>query len=264
MILRHPMAPALQSALVMTVMTIASVPIMLRDRIAKKASTRDWLWMAWLGIADALNVLTFFAAYQRTSVAIAVLTHYLTPIFIALAAPFLLGEKLGPRTIGAVAVSFAGLFLLLAPWRSELGAADLLGAGLGAASAVFYASDVIANKRINTVFSAAEIMVYHGLVGTPLLWLFVPAGAITSASVQALVTVLVGALVVGTFCGLAFTWGLQRIRASHASVLTLLEPFVAVVMAAAFLHQPLGLASVLGGLLILGGAVAVVVQSEST
>ena len=258
------MPAELEAALVMTVMAVASVPVMLRDRIAKKATRQDWLIMAWLGVADALNVLTFFAAYQRTSVAIAVLTHYLTPIFVALAAPFFLGEKLRARTIAAVAGSVTGLFLLLAPWRTELGASDLAGAALGAGSAVFYASDVIANKRINTVFSAAEIMVYHGLVGAPLLWAFVPSAAVHGISVQAWGIVLAGALVLGTFCGLAFTWGLQRIRASHASVLTLLEPFVAVMMAALFLRQHLGVLSVAGGLLILGGAVAVVVQSEST
>jgi len=239
-------------------MTVASAPLVLRDRLAVKASFRDWLGIVWLGLADAANVGLFFAAYQRTTVAIAVLTHYLTPIFVALAAPVFLSERLGSRTKAAVAVSFAGLLLLLSPWEAGFGARDLAGAALGAGSAVFYASNVLTNKRLSTVFSASEMMFYHGLIGIPVLWVFVPLEAVHAASWSALAVVLAASLGIGTFCGLAFTWGLRRIRASHASVLTLLEPFVAVVIAAVFLGQSLGPLSVVGGLLILGGAIAVV------
>ena len=38
-----------------------------------------------------MNVLLFFAAYKLT-IAVSVLTHYLTPIFVALAAPLLLAR----------------------------------------------------------------------------------------------------------------------------------------------------------------------------
>lgn len=264
LILRHaPMHASLQAAFAMSVMTVASAPLVLRDRVAVKASLRDWLGIVWLGITDAANVGLFFAAYQYTSVAITVLTHYLMPIFVALAAPLLLAEPLGARTKRAVGVSFAGLVLLLAPWAGTFGARDVVGAMLGAGSAVCYASNVITNKRLSTVFSASEMMFYHGLVGVPLLWAFVPGDAVAAAPRSALVAVLAASLGIGTGCGLAFTWGLRRIRASHASVLTLLEPFVAVLTAALFLGQSLGPLSVLGGALILGGAVAVVTVKQA-
>ncbi|MBX3234064.1 MAG: DMT family transporter [Labilithrix sp.] len=259
LVLRHaPMHSSLQSAIAMTVMTVASAPLVLRDRLPVKATLRDWLGVAWLGVSDAANIALFFAAYQRTSVAIAVLTHYLTPIFVALSAPLLLAERLGRRTAAAVAVSFVGLVLLLAPWRDGFGARDLAGAALGAGSAVFYASNVLTNKRLNTVFSASEMMFYHGLIGVPLLWSFVPAGAVGAAPATSIGVALAASLGIGTFCGLAFTRALKRIRASHASVLTLLEPFVAVVCSVVVLGEPLHRGSVAGGLLILGGALAVV------
>lgn len=263
LVLRHAqMSAALQSAIMMTVLTLVSAPVMLRDRFHVRRTRRDWLLVSWLGVSDALNTVFFFAAYQRTTVAVAVLTHYFTPIFVALAAPLVVHEKLGARTRVAVAVSFAGLFLLLAPWRSDLSAADLAGAALGTTSAVFYASNVLTNKRLARVFSGSEMMFFHGLVGVPLLWALVPPGAIGETASSSLLVVLAGSLVLGSFGGLAFSWGLKRVNASHASVLTLLEPFVAVVTAAVFLGQTLGLLPLLGGVLILGGAVAVVVQSR--
>jgi drug/metabolite transporter (DMT)-like permease len=255
---RAPMPAALQSGIVMAVVTLVSLPMMLRDRVAKKATLGQWAGIAWLGVADAMNIVLFFAAYQTTTVAISVLTHYLTPIFVALAAPVVLREKARVRTLAAVAVSFAGLVLLLDPFRVGLSRADAIGAALGAGSAVFYASNVLVTKRLSPVFSGAELMFFHGLVAVPLLFALVPAGDYARVDPRGLVVVGTAAIFIGALGGLSFVWGLRRIPASHASVLTLLEPFVAVLLATAFLGQPLGALPLLGAVLILLGGLAVV------
>jgi drug/metabolite transporter (DMT)-like permease len=259
LILRHaPMPAALQSAVLMLVLTLASLPVMLRDRVDVRPTRAQWAGLAWLGVGDALNVILFFAAYQRTTVAIAVLTHYLTPIFVALLAPLVLRERAGPRTFAAVSVAFVGLVLLLQPWGAGVGRSELVGAALGAGSAVFYASNVLVNKRLVKAFSGAELMFFHGLVATPLLFALVPVDQYARVSRDALWVVLGGALGPGALCGLLFVWGLRRIPASQASVLTLLEPFVAVVLAAAVMGQAVGALALVGGALILVGAVLVV------
>jgi drug/metabolite transporter (DMT)-like permease len=255
---RAPMPGELQSTIMMAVYVLASVPVMARDRVRVRASLRDWLTVAWLGVADAGNVGFFFVAYQKTTVAIAVLTHYLTPIFVALAAPVLLGERLSRRTKGAVAMAFIGLVLLLEPWRGILSRNDVLGALFGATSALFYASNVLFTKRLSGVFSASELAVFHGFVAVPLLAAFVPAGAVAQTPASAIYVVMAGATVIGAAGGLLFVWGLRRIPASHASVLTLIEPFVAVVSAALFLGQTIGSLTIVGGALILGGALLVI------
>ncbi len=255
---RAPMPAALQSAIVMLVLTVASLPVMLRDRLAVRASPRQWLAVAWLGLGDALNIGFFFAAYQRTSVAIAVLTHYLTPIFVAVLAPVVLRERPAARTYGSVAIAFAGLLLLLEPWRAGLSRDDFVGAALGAGSAVFYASNVLVNKRLVSVFSGSEMMFFHGLVTVPLLFVVVPPTEYGLVTARSLGIVVAGALGPGALSGLLFVWGLRRIAASHASVLTLLEPFVAVVLAAAVLGEGLGAVPIAGGALILTGAILVV------
>lgn len=259
LILRNaPMPAALQSAVLMTAITAASLPVMLGDRLRVRPTPSQWLGVAWLGIGDALNTVLFFGAYQRTTVAIAVLTHYLTPIFVAVAAPLVLGEKARARTFAAVGVAFAGLVLLLEPWRAGLGRSDLLGAALGAGSAVFYASNVLVNKRLAKAFSGSEMMFFHGVVATPLLFALVPTQEYALVSRHALTIVMLGALGPGALGGLLFVWGLRRVPASHASVLTLLEPFVAVLLAAAVMGERVGIVAVAGGAMILAGAVVVV------
>lgn len=259
LILRQaPMPASLQSAIMMMVMCLASLPVMRRDRVAAKARPVHWLGVAWLGVGDALNVGLFFAAYQRTTVAITVLTHYLAPIFVAALAPLVLRERSHVRTGVAVAIAFAGLTLLLQPWRADLSPDDLVGAAFGAGSAVFYASNVLVNKRLAHVFSASELMFFHGFVAVPLLWLFVPRGAVDAAAPWSMAVVALGALGPGAVGGLAFVWGLRRIAASHAAILTLLEPFVAVLLGAVVLGQQVNGVALGGGALILIGAVLVV------
>lgn len=259
---RAPMPPTLQSAIVMLVVTLASLPVMLRgDRLRVRATWKHWLAIGWLGVSDAGNIATFFGAYHRTSVAIAVLTHYLTPILVAVAAPLVVRERPGARTFAAVAVASAGLVLLLEPWRAGLGREDFIGAALGLASAVFYASNVLVNKRLTDTFSGSEVMFFHGLVTVPLLFAFVPRSEYGLVSSSALGIVLLGALGPGALSGLLFVWGLRRVAASHASVLTLLEPFVAVLLAAAVLGEGIGPIPMVGGVLIVGGALAVVTNA---
>ncbi len=251
-----PLHPALESMLLMAVLTVVTAPFCAFDRVHVRATAGAWARVAWLGVGDALNVILFFAAYQVTSIAIAVLTHYLTPIFVALAAPLVLKEATSARTWGAAGASFVGLVLLLAPWEASFDKA-LLGAALGAGSAVFYASNVLVNKSLVPFFSASEMMFFHGLIATPLLAMFVPREA-WNADTRALLVVALGSIGPGALGGLFFTWGLRRVPASHASTLTLLEPLVAVVAGAIVYGECLGwLAMVGGGLILLGAAVVV-------
>jgi drug/metabolite transporter (DMT)-like permease len=257
-----PVGSALEAFVALAILTLVSGPLCLRDRVARRASALEWVGLAWLGVSDALNVLLLFGAYKRTSVDVAVLTHYLTPILVAIGAPFVLHERVRARTIVAVAVSFAGLVLLLRPWSADRRPGDWAGAAFGAGSAVFYASNVLVNKRVTGAFSGSELAFYHGLVATPLLALAVPWGEWTAVNPHALAIVAIGSVIAGAFGGLFFVWGLRRVAASHASTLTLLEPLVAVTLAWLLLGEHVAIAAGVGGALILAGAALVVTGQD--
>jgi drug/metabolite transporter (DMT)-like permease len=255
-----PVHPALESAFALCVVTLASAPVCLFDRVRGRKSIRQWAAIVWLGVADALNVVCFFAAYQRTSVAVAVLTHYLTPLFVAILAPLVLREAPARRVLASIGLSFGGLVLLLAPFGAERHAGDGAGAALGAASAVFYASNVLVNQRLVGAFSGAEMAFYHGLVATAFLLVLVPAGAWSGLARESIVVLAVGSILVGALGGLFFVWGLRRIDAARASNLTFLEPLVAVSGAWFFLGEELTIGRLAGGALILSAAALVIVD----
>ena len=259
-----PMSAAFESSILMAVILLTSGPLALRDRVARRATAGEWLGVAWLGVGDALNAFFFFKAYQRTSVAIAVLTHYLTPLFVALGAPLLLRERLSGRTYVAAAIGFGGLVLLLEPWNAGSHPTDLSGALFGATSAVFYASNVLFTKRLVRAFSGSEQMFFHCFVALPLLAVMVPHGEWRAFNPHAAGVVALGSLGPGALASLFFVWGLRRVPASRASTLTLLEPLVAVLIGVGVYGESLGVHGLFGGALILAGAALVISKGSSS
>jgi drug/metabolite transporter (DMT)-like permease len=256
----RPIAPELESAVALLFMTLVAAVTMTRDRVPVRASKRAWAGMLCLGVSDALNVVFFFRAIQTTTVAVAVLTHYLTPLLVALIAPVALGERVSKRTFGAVGVALAGLVLLLGPWRqaSSVSETMLKGGAFGAASAVFYAANVILNKRLSPAFSGSELAFYHGLVAVPVVCGLVPIGAWDGVAGSAWGWLVAGSIGPGAVAGLLFVWGLRRIPAAHASALTLLEPFVAVLLGVVVFGEVPTALGAFGAMLVLAGAAAVV------
>jgi len=253
------MPTALESAIMMAVLTVVTGVASLRDRIPARATWKARSWVVWLGIGDSLNVLLFFQAYKLT-IAVSVLTHYLTPIFVAVAAPFFLRERMTARTALAVGLSFGGLAAMLAPSSGSV-ASDAVwaSAALGAGSAVFYASNVIVNKFVVEAFSTSEVMFWHGVVATPFLAAFVPRAAWAAVDPRAAAFFGLASIVPGALAGLAFVWGLRRMPATHASTLTLLEPVVSVVLGALVFGERREAQALGGGLAILAGALLVIV-----
>jgi drug/metabolite transporter (DMT)-like permease len=103
-------------------------------------------------------------------------------------------------------------------------------------------------------------MFWHGVIATPLGVLLVPPGAWAAIDPHAATFLAVVAIGPGALAGLAFVWGLRRMPAAHASTLTLLEPLVSVLLAAWALGERVAAPAILGGALILAGAVTVMMQ----
>ena len=208
---------------------------------------------------DALNVVTFFAAIERTTVALAVLTHYLAPIIVALAAPWI--DRVPSRgVLPAAAVALAGLAIMLEPWRAPAAGAAA-GAALGVISAFCYAGNVFVIGRVTARIGAVRAMSYHSLVAALLMApLLLPRAGLVSG--EALAWIVAGTLTIGTLSGLVFVVGLARVGAARGSVLTFAEPLVAVAVGALVWEEPLHATAALGGAMVLGAGIHVARQAR--
>lgn len=253
--LRPSQLPAAFTAPVMfLVMGLSALPLALRAPPAQWDRRARWLLFG-NGACDALNVLCFFAAMDHTSVAVAVLTHYATPVLVALTAPWIDRER-NPAALAAAILAMAGLTLVLEPWQS--GGGFGWGAVLGLASAVCYAGNVFIVRRLAAVIGAARAISYHGLIAGVLLapmLLTVPMEQVTWSGVGLLVA---GGVTIGAGAGIVYAFGLVRTGASRAGVLTFAEPLVAVLVGILVWGEPATLAMSLGGAMVLAAGVWVV------
>jgi drug/metabolite transporter (DMT)-like permease len=242
----------LAGALVFALMGLLLLPAALRAPAARWDRTAVLL-LAASTVLDALNVVTFFEALEETTVAVATLTHYLTPILIALTAPWIEGERV-PGAIGWAAVASGGLLLVLAPWEAH--GPILHGALFGAASAVCYAGNVFVVRRLAPRIGAERAVSYHALFGAVLLAPYA-APHVTNVGGAALARMAIGSLFLGSIAGTMFVRGLARVGSARAAVLTFAEPMVAVTVGWIAWGEALGPAAAVGAALIVAAGVGV-------
>ncbi len=245
--------PTVTSPILFVVMGLVALPFALRG--PPVAWTRRKVLLILANTAfDVLNILTFFAAINVTTVAIAVLSHYVAPILIALAAPKI--DKVPSKgVVPAALVALAGLVIILEPWAESVEGAAL-GATLGVISATCYAGNMFVVRRLAIEVGAWKAMAYHSLVGAVILAPLVLAytGEIAMADAGLLAA---GAASIGAGSGVVFAVGVARIGSARAAVLTFAEPLVAVAVGVLVWDEALRPLAIVGGSLVLGAGIHV-------
>lgn len=242
-------------ALVFGFVALCALPFFSRDR-APVWDRRAIVLLAAFAISDAINVGTFFAAMSITSIAIAVLTHSVAPILVALAAPIVESRRAGVAPLAAL-IALAGIALLLRPWEPDARRGEvLLGAALGAVSALAYAANVFLARELTPRLGPTRTMGLHA-IGAALLLAPFAASEPAALELWHLGLLMIGAGLLGFAASVAFAIGLVEIGSARAAVLALLEPAVACTMGWLLWGEELGPLALLGGALVLLAAAMV-------
>ena len=242
--------------LILAVMALPAPFVLRRESLRDRRAT---LALVVLGLSDAANASLFFAAVQRGPLAVAVLTHYLAPLLIALAAPWVLREPRSARALIAAPLTLVGLALLLGTPQS--GVADSWTALLGGGSALFYMANVLASKEAARAYSPLAITAAHAPISALVLLLVFGRGALPPALDSNVLLVGASGLLCGLFGNVLFIVGLRRIPTAAAGALTYLEPLTGAVLGQLVFGEVLGPLGLLGGLVVL--ATGVWVASEA-
>jgi drug/metabolite transporter (DMT)-like permease len=214
--------------------------------------------VAGLAVAFTLNNALFISAIKATTIANAVLTHYLAPVFVVLFGMLLLGEKATRRSGSALVLSLGGLAVIL--WPNEIRFTDqhFLGLALGTLSALFFALEIVLKKVLIRQHSADAVVAVYLMISVLLLAPAVSLREIPSVDSRSLVLLAVSGLVVSGIGITLFTSALRMVKAQHAGIISYLEPLGAIVLGIAVVGESPTLATVLGGALILLGTCFVV------
>lgn len=165
---------AIRTAMVLCLVALIAVPLGLRLR------PRNLAAVVGRSVLHGSALMVYFGSLAFLPVAQVAAGLFSAPIFVLVISRFAFGERIGPWRIGAVAVGFLGIVLVLMPGsQAPIGAASLMPVAAGA----LYALGNIATRRWCRRESAETLVLGFfialgllGLVGLAVLALLPPAG----------------------------------------------------------------------------------------
>ncbi|WP_399218240.1 DMT family transporter [Streptomyces sp. SAJ15] len=225
-------------------------------------------------LVTGLGLTVFQAAYfwavEATGLAVAtVVTLGAAPVLVALCGRLLLGERLGAGGLLAVAGALTGLAVLV--FGSEgTGAVRPVGVALALLSAAGYSTMTVYNRCLGragratdpydtalTSFAVCTVTVLPFALGEGLL----PREQDLGGTIALMV--YIAAIPTALAYGLYFA-GLTAIRGTTATVITLIEPVTAAVIAVTLLGEHLTAATVLGTAVLLAAVAGLAVTEART
>jgi drug/metabolite transporter (DMT)-like permease len=197
-----------------------------------------------LGFFSLINTYTYFYAFQNTTIANAVLTHYTAPVIVALLAPVFIGEIITKRLIVVILLASAGLWIMLNGFSLE----ETMAAGIiaGLISGLAYAIIIILLRKYSQQFHPLVLAFFINLFLGIFLLPF-----IRDIPFKAVWIFLVMGIIHSTIAPILYYKGLQKVTANKAAVLGYLEPVCAIMLSVIFLFEMPGINTILGGLLII-------------
>ena len=205
------------------------------------------------------EVTLYFASLHRIGAGLAEVLLFLYPMWVVLITAVVLRQQVTRLVVGCSLVAVAGATLTV----GAVSGVDGVGVLLAVGASFGFACYVVLSGRL-----------VHG-VGSILTTALITTGAAVTFSVAALVTgsqgptdaagwaATLGLSLVGTVVSfLLLTLGLARMPSTDASVVSTVEPAVAVLLGVLLLGEPIGLLQVVGVALVLG-SVAVLVRVEA-
>jgi drug/metabolite transporter (DMT)-like permease len=186
----------------------------------------------------------------------------LNPVMTALLVAVFLGERLGLRKWGGIALAFTGAAIIIA--RGDLlGAARDLSGALGKgelcmlAAVLSWATYTIIGRNAMKTLSPLVASAYASLWGLLMLVVAAVPEAAGFDWSQFTWSIFGALLYIGAFgTVIGFVWyyeGVKRIGASRAAIFTNLVPVFGVLLSALLLDESLTLSMVTGGLLAVAG-----------
>ena len=220
------------------------------------AIRKNLLLLAVSGGLIGFNWILLFEAYRYTTVATATLCYYLAPVFISLAAPMVLKERLTAKKLLCILVAVAGMVPVSGILTAGFRLSELRGVALGTGAALLYASVILLNKKLTAISAMDRTMVQLGAAGIvliPYVLLTTELAALSCTSTGLWLLAVVAIVHTGVAYVLYFG-AIPRLPAQTSAMLSYLDPVIAVLLSAAVLKEEMTLLTVLGAVMILGAA----------
>ena len=203
------------------------------------------------GVWYVVQTLAYFTALTTTSAGLVALLLYLYPTLVTLISAIAFRERVTVSKLISLGLALIGTILTIGP----RGDGEVMGIALALTAALLYATYIVIGGRLmekvrpitaSTVIMLSAGVSYGGIVAVqgflppvdPGGWVAIFASAICSI------------VAIGTFFA-----GLERVGSSNASIMSTVEPFVTVGLAALLLQERIEPIRLVGGVFIVAAVV---------
>jgi drug/metabolite transporter (DMT)-like permease len=239
----------------------------LRDRSRIRATRMELVRLAVFGIAGvALVQLFYFLAIHRLAIGIALLIQYLGPLLVAIYARTFAHEVVRRRIWLALALSLAGLALMVELWHGS--ALDGLGVVYALIAAVIFAAYLLMAEHEAQRRDPISLMAWGFLFATLFWSVAQPWWSFPAARVDDTVTLqghlaswhlpvwalVLWVVVLGSIVPFSLiVAGLRHVSATRVGIAAMLEPVIATIVAWAWLRESLSAVQLVGAAVVLVG-----------
>lgn len=233
----------------------ASVLLVAVLAVGLRPDRRGFRVMMTLGLLQSLIAVLSLSALRYISAGTLAFLFYTYPAIVAILARVRHSEPLTPLRLGSLALSLAGIFVMIgAPGSESLHAT---GVALALVSALLYALYIPMVATMQKELSSLATTMY--MTAGAAVFLSVAGLARNELGMNLPMEAWQSILALGLLCTagafLLFLRGLDVLGPVRTAIISTVEPFFTALLAAWFLNQPMTRATLIGGALI-AGAVA--------
>ena len=238
------------------------IGILIVNRSLLKIRLRDiWCFIGTGFISLTSFNLCYFTTIQATSMAVAAILLYTSPIFVVIFSAICFREPITKRKVIAMITAFAGCVLvtgIVGPGAANLSPMGILiGIGAGVGYALY---SIFGRYALDRGYSSATISLYTFFFATVSMVVIVPVSSIynkiVSGSTGKDIMLTLGIAIVATVLPyLLYTLGLSGVENGKAGIIASVEPVVATILGMIVYREALSLMSVVGIVLVLAAVI---------
>jgi drug/metabolite transporter, DME family len=231
-----------------------------------RVQRRDALVMLLTGVFMALSHASYFAAIRYTGVSIAtLLTICVAPIVVAGVSVLLKFESLTGRMLMALLCALIGSVLLVGLQSPEDTGDLAIGTLFALIAAVTYASMILCGRFLAADYHPLQVTALTFGVGTlVLLVINLASGIVIVHTAQGWLLVAYLGLVPTALAYWLFQMGLRSVSATSASLVSLLDPLVAALLAWVLFGERLAATGLIGAALLIVGLLLLSTDKKDT
>jgi drug/metabolite transporter (DMT)-like permease len=238
------------------------------DRSRLRITGRDALLLTGLGfIGDYLSSLLDMTGLQFVAAGIGRLLLFIYPTIVVIISAVFLKKPISGREVGALAITYVGVGLVLSGQFDRTSENFWLGASLIVLGAISFSVYLVVGaetvKRLGSIpftayasAAAAGFCVAHFLLLRPLDALVLPQRVYVLAAAMALFSTVIPLFMMAE--------ALRRIGASRVAMISALGPVATVVSGYLGLDEKMSLLQIAGGLLVTLGVLLIVARARET